>query len=183
MKKIIPDWVQYLDSIESDNSTQENKYDLEIGGLVLGGTISAEWYLSEIIKEYFIEDSLKKSEFEEYVLSKEFFNLEQKIQILQKLKLEAKKEFEEILDEEDSKKVIKNLRYIQKVRNKIAHRLREPDKENNCRKIIYLEDGKRKELFLNEKFRQEFDSVTKEVTTSLFLILSHIQMKKLNNKT
>lgn len=147
----------------------------EIAGTIIEYTINVEYYLSEVLKIYFVENPLKQAKFVDLVLSKEFFTFEEKRKVLKKLKFEDNGDynFEEI--------VHSDLRYIQEIRNQLAHSLRKYDEKRGCFKIEYIRDGKKKEIFLNEEFIKEFSKRALRAEKNLFRLEVDLNYKTAEN--
>jgi len=129
---------------------------------ILNYAILTEIKLEEIIRDYFINNEDKKTIFEELILSKEFFTFEQKIRIFEKiigeytdLKIEVMFEVEYSL-KDNKKELMKKIKYIQEVRNAIAHKHPFRIKDTDDISIKYNFGGKAKEIILSESFNKEF---------------------------
>ena len=128
---------------------------------MLNYAILTELLLADFIREYFFKEKIKATEFSNFILNKEFFTFEQKIQVFSKLlenygdlKL-TDSHLKEFHVSENQKDLIKKIRYVQKIRNILAHN--HPfTKESGEPYVEYFSQNKTKELILNEAFDKEF---------------------------
>lgn len=126
---------------------------------ILNYAILVEIELENFIKNYFINKEDKKEEFGDLVLSKEFFTFEQKIRIFQKI---IKKGVFKITNDLGDKyvggenKLIKDIEYIQEVRNAVAHIHPFRDQKTGEITIKYKHKKKEKEIIFNDIFDKQF---------------------------
>ncbi len=100
-------------------------------GQIISFALDLENEIEKFISKYFVEpETLKTYFFEEIIVGK--INFEEKIKIYQKICLKEK------FNVEESKKIIKNIKYVQRIRNKIAHL----EREINFDKEIYYKTKK-----------------------------------------
>ncbi len=129
---------------------------------VLNYAIIIEMQLGDFIREYFINDEPKKIKFNELILNKEFFTFEQKIRIFGKIIKEMKDLEIFVLGKggynlgDNTKELMERIRYIQEIRNAIAHEHPFRNKGTDEISIKYKFGGKIKEIILNESFGMEF---------------------------
>ena len=128
---------------------------------ILNYAIMTELLLVDFIREYFVKEKDKSSKFNDFILNKEFFTFEQKIQVFSKL-LEDYRELKltdsygkEFYIFKDKKELIKKIKYIQEIRNILAHN--HPfTKKSGKPYVEYTSHNKTKELILDGEFDKNF---------------------------
>jgi hypothetical protein len=129
---------------------------------ILNYAIITEILLADFIRGYFIKEKDKAIKFNDFILNKEFFTFEQKIRTFGKLLEEYGdlrltdsygKEFHVSKERKD---FIKNIKYIQKIRNIVAHNHPFTKKDTRESYVEYTFKGKREELILNDAFDKKF---------------------------
>ncbi|MCK5624210.1 hypothetical protein KAI04_00015 [Candidatus Pacearchaeota archaeon] len=114
-------------------------------GIIIREAIEIEYLLDKIIKEYYLEDQDKKEKFEKDVLRKEFFSFEQKRKVLVRMNLK-----------DISKNFYEKIKWIQEIRNQVAHILGDFDNKKRVYFIKYKQGKDEKEIILNKNFIQSF---------------------------
>jgi len=133
----------------------------DVRSRIINYSIWVEMFLTEFIRKYFVKEENKSKEFEDFILSKEFFTFEQKINVFTRI-LRKSKEInirdgagEEFNAMKDYKIFIEKVRYIKDIRNILAHN--HPFTKRTGEPYVgYTKDDKKKELILNEEFDQQF---------------------------
>jgi len=141
-------------------------------GKVLLRAVQVESYLEMLLLEYFkLEDWEKQNMLSDELLIP--LKLETKIQILEDI---CKKE-----DIEDRKEIIKNIRFLQNIRNKVAHgeryvtALPEAKVKITSRKMFKKKED---EIDLTDELMKEIEDKTKEATKRLIEIQVDLAHKK-----
>ncbi len=166
--------------VEEDVSTKAHN----IRSRVLNYAIIIEMELANFIRDYFIENDDKKIKFGEWILGKEFFTFEQKIQIFQKIIGENINLEIFVLGKgeynlgQNKKGLMRKIRYMQEIRNVIAHQHPFRDEGNNEIAIKYNFNGKKKEIILNESFSNNFFKEYCEVSDILRYVSNELFKKQ-----
>ena len=148
----------------------------EVRSRILNYSILTEIELENFIECYFIDNEEKKGKFKEFILSEEFFTFEEKIKIFGKIIKEKSfkivDEFHKEYDLKDKEELIRKIRYIQEIRNAIAHNHPFRNEKTNEITLKYKHEKKNKEITLNNDFNKEFFNLYHKI----FLLL-HFKLK------
>lgn len=123
--------------------------------------IDLEFCLNELFETYFMCKGTKATEFSEYLLEQEFFTFEQKIRLLQRIKLEQSE-----VCKFDKNTYLK-LRKIQVIRNKLSHSRKSYDEVKECWEV--------NNIFFNEKFKKDIMKDYLYVLTTIVFATSDLK--------
>ncbi len=143
-------------------------------GCVIEHFISLEFYLSEVLEEYFMGNRYQqKIKFRNLILGK--LSFERKRQLFVKLK------FEEIKKMKFDKGVHTDLTYFQKVRNALSHNLKRFDKKKKLFYVEYKINGKLETIYLDDKFVTKIEDLSVKLVGRLMKIKRVLERERFDS--
>ncbi|GEM_PF-6661467 len=142
-------------------------------GYIIDRVIQMELMLNDILANYFCEKGELYLSFKELILNKEFFTLQQKINLFRDLGLHKQDKFKDQFMGLSGKLMEAN-----NIRNKVAHlsiNLENP-------KINIKLNNKIQDVCLNDKFLNEFEDFMNEIYVSLMKIKIKSNFKNFGNE-